>query len=57
MVNPVSNAQAFDQASQISQPAARQPQPKPASAEVKDTASFKSTGNVSGDADHDGDSR
>jgi hypothetical protein len=54
MVNPISSVQA-SYASQVSQVAARQPQPQPAASTSlpKDTVSLKSTGDV----DHDGDSR
>jgi hypothetical protein len=54
MVNSISSVQA-SYASQVSQVAARQPQPQPAKSAPlpQDTVSLKSTGDV----DHDGDSR
>ncbi len=57
MINPVSSAHAHEQASQLSQPATRQPQPKPPSSEVHDKVTLKSAQKSTGDADHDGDSR
>jgi len=53
MIHPVSSAHA-SHASQVSQPAARQPQPKPSSGNVQDKVILKS---VQGDVDHDGDSK
>jgi hypothetical protein len=56
MINPISSAQA-SYANQVSQPAARHPQPSaqtPKSASLpQDTVTLKSTGDV----DHDGDSK
>jgi hypothetical protein len=51
MINPISSAQA-NSADQVSQPAARQPQPA-AQTLPQDKVTLKSTG----DADHDGDSK
>jgi len=52
MINPVSSSSAAH-ASQVSQPAVRQPQPQQSKAPAQDTVSLKSTGDV----DHDGDSK
>jgi hypothetical protein len=59
MINPVRSAHAHGHASQVSQPATRQPQPKQPSSEVHDKVTLKSTRKSAGtgDADHDGDSR
>jgi len=53
MIHPVSSVHA-SHASQVSQPAARQPQPKQSSAEVQDKVSLQST---KVDVDHDGGSK
>jgi hypothetical protein len=52
MINPVSSSSAAN-ASQVSQPAVRQPKPQQSNTLPQDTVSFKSTGDV----DHDGDSK
>jgi len=52
MTNPVSSTSAIH-ASEVSQPAVRQPQPQQSNTRPSDTVSLKSTGDV----DHDGDSK
>jgi len=52
MINPVSSSHASN-TTQVSQPAARQPQPQSSAPSPQDTVKLKSTG----DSDHDGDSK